>query len=90
LFKGKPDIISDGKDVFLNYTGSPYMAVGGTGDVLAGICGALMAKKVKPLLAAQAGVFINGRAGEIAAKKFKEGLTATDVLNAIPEVIKEV
>jgi len=90
LFKGKPDIISDGEKVYLNYTGSPYMAVGGTGDVLAGICGALMARKVEPLLAAKAAIFINGKAGEIAGEKLKESLTATDVIEAIPQVINEI
>ena len=87
LLKGKPDIISDGKEVALNDSGSPYMAVGGTGDTLAGICGALMARKVEPFTAAQAAAYINGKAGEIAAKNLKEGLTATDVIEAIPQVL---
>jgi len=90
LLKGKPDIITNGKEVALCEAGSPYMAVGGTGDTLAGICGALMARKVDPFLAAKAGAFVNGRAGEIAAPKFRDGLTATDVIEAIPEVLKEI
>jgi len=88
LLKGKPDIISDGKEITLNETGSPYMAVGGTGDTLAGICGALMARKIDPFTAAQAAAYINGKAGEAAAERLKEGLTATDVIEAIPEVLK--
>lgn len=88
LLKGKPDIISNGKEVALNETGCPEMAVGGTGDTLAGICGALMARKIDPFLAAQAAAYLNGKAGEIAAEKLKEGLTATDVIEAIPEVLK--
>jgi len=87
LLKWQPDIISDGKEVALNESGSPYMAVGGTGDTLAGICGALMARKIDPFLAGQAAAYINGKAGEIAARKLKEGLTATDVIEAIPEVL---
>jgi len=90
LFKGKPDIISDGEKIYLNYTGSPYMAVGGTGDTLAGICGALMARKIDPLKAAMAGAYLNGRAGEIAGEKLKESLTATDVIEAISQVLKEI
>jgi len=90
LLKGKPDIISDGKEVFLNYAGSPYMAVGGTGDVLAGICGALMARKIEPLLAAKAGAYLNGKAGQVAGRKFKEGTMATDVIEAIPEILKKL
>jgi NAD(P)H-hydrate epimerase len=89
LLKGKPDIISNGKEVTLCEFGSPYMAVGGTGDTLAGICGALLSRKIDPFLAAQAGAYINGRAGEIASERLKEGLTATDLIEAIPEVLKE-
>lgn len=87
LLKGKVDIISNGKELVVEKAGTPYMTVGGTGDTLAGICGALMARGIAPFIAAQAGVFINGKAGEIATKKLKEGLTATDLIEAIPEVI---
>ena len=86
--KGYVDVISDGKRVAINKTGSPFMSVGGTGDTLAGICGALLARKIEPFEAACAACFINGRAGELAAKKFGEGLMASDVLKEIPNVIK--
>lgn len=89
LLKGAIDIISDGEKVDLNKTGSPYLTVGGTGDTLAGICGALMARGVPPFLAAQAGAFINGSAGKMAAQKFGDGLTATDLINFIPQVINK-
>jgi len=88
LLKGRTDIISDGKEVALNKTGGPFLTVGGTGDTLAGICGALLARGIDPFLAAQAAAFINGLAGEIAFKKLGEGLVATDLINSIPEVIK--
>lgn len=87
LLKGKLDIISDGKEMAVAKIGSPYMTVGGTGDTLAGICGALLARGIDPFLVAQAGTFINGKAGELSAQKLKEGLTATDLIEAIPEVI---
>jgi NAD(P)H-hydrate epimerase len=87
FFKDKPDIISNGKDVALNKAGSPYMSVGGTGDTLAGICGALLARKIDPFEAAQAAAFISGKAGELAAKKLKESLVATEVIKAIPDVL---
>jgi NAD(P)H-hydrate epimerase len=90
LLKGMPDIISDGNKVSLCYAGTPYMAVGGTGDTLAGICGALLARKVEPFLAVEAAAYLNARAGEIAAEKLKDSLTATDVIEAIPEVLKEI
>lgn len=88
LLKGQTDIISNGKEVALNKTGSPYLTKGGTGDSLAGICGALLARGIEPFLAAQAAIYINGKAGELAAHKKKEGLLATDLIEAIPEVIK--
>ncbi len=87
LLKEKPDIISNGQEAVLNETGSPYMSVGGTGDTLAGVCGALLARKIEPFKAAQAAVFINGKAGELAASRLREGLTATEVIKAIPEVL---
>lgn len=87
LLKEKPDIISNGKEVALNKTGSPYMSVGGTGDTLAGVCGALLSRSIDPFVAAQAAAFINGKAGEIAAERMKEGLLATEVIKAIPEVL---
>jgi len=88
LLKGRTDIISDGKEVALNKTGGPFLTVGGTGDTLAGICGALLARGVNAFESAQAAAFINGLAGEIAFKKLGEGLVATDLINSIPEVIK--
>jgi hydroxyethylthiazole kinase-like uncharacterized protein yjeF len=87
LLKGKTDIISDGKEVALNKTGSPYLTKGGTGDALAGIAGALMSRNINPFEAAQAAAFINGKAGEIVAQRKKEGLTATELIEAIPEVL---
>jgi len=65
LLKGNTDIASDGKEIVTNKTGSPYMTVGGTGDVLAGIIGALLARGVSPLQAAAVGAYINGRAGDM-------------------------
>ena len=87
LLKGKVDIISNGKEVALNETGSPYLSVGGTGDTLAGISGAILARGFEAFVAAQGAAFINGRAGEIVAKIRKEGILATDLIEAIPEVL---
>jgi NAD(P)H-hydrate epimerase len=89
ILKGHVDVISDGKKVAVNKTGNSYMTKGGTGDTLAGICGALLARDVDPFEAACAACFINGIAGDLAAKKFGEGLMASDLLNEIPNVIKK-
>lgn len=87
LLKGFFDVISDGKYIFVNRTGHACMTKGGTGDVLAGICGALLARGAKPLEAACAGAYINGTAGKLAAKEHGEGTLASDVLGLIPKVI---
>jgi len=87
LLKGKLDIISNGKETATGATGNPYMTVGGTGDTLAGIAGALVARGIDPFVAAQAAAYINGKAGEVASQKKKDGLIATDLVSAIPEVI---
>lgn len=87
LLKLKADIISNGQETLLNETGSPYLSIGGTGDTLAGITGALLAKGISPMIAAGVAAYINGKAGEIAAKTKKDSLIATDVIDAIPGVI---
>lgn len=88
LLKGRWDMISNGQEIAVNKTGSPYLAKGGTGDTLAGIAGALLARGINPFLAGQAAAYINGAAGEIAVKKLGESLTATDLIEAIPEAIR--
>ncbi len=87
LLKGNTDVISDGDSFLLNRTGNPGMTVGGTGDVLAGIVGALFAVN-KPMDAASCGTFINGAAGDIAFGSRGYGLLATDVIDNITEIMK--
>ena len=89
LLKGHFDVVSDGKITAINQTGSPYMTKGGLGDTLAGICGALLARNADPLQAALAAAFINGKAGELAAQKYGEGVLASDIFEFIPLVIKK-
>jgi NAD(P)H-hydrate epimerase len=88
LLKGHIDVISNGVSIALSKTGNSYMTKGGMGDTLAGICGALLARGVKPFDAACAAAYINGRAGDLAAKKLHEGLMASDLVKHIPEAIK--
>ncbi|MBI4176040.1 MAG: NAD(P)H-hydrate dehydratase [Candidatus Aenigmarchaeota archaeon] len=87
LLKGHVDVISDGKQTAINKTGNAFMTKGGTGDALAGICGALLARGAKPFDAACAAAYINGQAGEMASKKFGEGVLAYDMTWEIPNVI---
>ena len=90
LLKGAVDIISDGNSIKLNYTHNEGMTVGGTGDVLSGIVASLMSKGVSAYNAARMGAFINGSAGNIAFEKKSYGMTATDVIAEIPEILKNI
>jgi len=89
LVKGKTDIISDGNRIKFNFTGNQGMTVGGTGDVLTGVVGALMARKVAPFEAAVAGAFVNGAAGDFVAEKIGFHMVATDLLEYIPQVFND-
>ena len=88
LLKGFVDVISDGKRIAINRTGNPFMTVGGTGDTLAGICGSLLAQGIDYFDAACASAFINGKAGDLAARERKQGLLATDLIEKIPLVFR--
>ena len=68
VLKGHNTIITDGEHMYLNDTGNPGMATGGSGDVLAGIIVSLLGQKLQPLEAAACGVWIHGAAGDICAK----------------------
>lgn len=87
LLKGHVDIITDGQSLITNNSGSPYMTKGGFGDTLAGICAALLARGVGMMEAAYTASYINGEAGELAAKKYGEGVIASDIFEMIPRVI---
>lgn len=81
LFKGYVDVIANSERVETNETGSPYMTVGGTGDLLVGICGAFLARGLEPFDAALKAAWLNGRAGELAVDGFGESLIASDILS---------
>ena len=89
LLKGQVDVVCDGKRVKTNYTGNPGMTVGGTGDVLSGVVGGLLAQKTDPFEAAVAGAFVNGAAGDFAAGDKGFHLVASDLLEWIPRVLDD-
>ena len=82
------DIISDGQMIKFNIIHNEAMTVGGTGDVLAGIIGALLSKNTDPYSASRIAAFINGFAGNKAFEKKSYGLIATDIIEEIPIVLK--
>ncbi|WP_193767530.1 NAD(P)H-hydrate dehydratase [Halorientalis pallida] len=86
LVKGAYDVISDGETTRVNRTGNPGMTVGGTGDVLAGASGALVATQ-EPIHAGAIAAYANGRAGDIAVEEFGHGLVAPDLVDALPTAL---
>lgn len=86
LLKGKIDIISDGTKVKFNSSGCAAMTVGGTGDVLAGITGGLLAR-MSAFPAACAAAYAEGKIGEKAAETLGDGLMASDLLIKIAEIL---
>lgn len=86
VLKGAGTIIAspDG-EVYINHTGNSGMATGGSGDVLSGIIGSLLAQGASPINAAAAGVFLHGTIGDLAAKKLgKISMLPTDMIDMIP------
>ncbi|TDA26248.1 MAG: bifunctional ADP-dependent NAD(P)H-hydrate dehydratase/NAD(P)H-hydrate epimerase [Archaeoglobi archaeon] len=87
LLKGKKDLITDGSRVKFNLTGNAGMTVGGTGDVLAGICGALLCND-NAFNSACAAAFINGFAGDICFEKYGYNFTALHLVEHLPVAFK--
>ena len=86
VLKGARSVLGgpDGR-VFINHTGNPGMATGGSGDVLTGMIGAFLARRFDPLAALQAGCVLHGLAGDLAAAdRGEDGLIASDIIEAIP------
>ena len=89
VLKGHRTVIADGKKTAVNKTGNPGMATGGTGDVLAGVIGALIGQGMSPFDAAVYGAHVHGKAGDLAKRKVGEiSLMATDLLDALPRAFK--
>ena len=89
LLKGHNSVITDGDQCFVNTTGNPGMATGGSGDILAGMIAGLVGQGIDPLLATAVGAWIHGAAGDICAKEIGQyGMLPTDMLEVIPRLIK--
>ncbi|RLG04272.1 MAG: NAD(P)H-hydrate dehydratase [Thaumarchaeota archaeon] len=89
LLKGWIDVISNGVEAAVNRSGSPAMTAGGTGDILSGIVAAFLAWGADPFRAAASAAWVNGRAGELVAERLGFHMIATDLLDAIPLIMKE-
>ncbi len=87
VLKGAPTVIATPEGIaYINPTGNPGMATAGSGDVLAGVIGALLAQGVSPIDAALCGVYMHGLAGDIAEAQFStHGMIATDIIECLPD-----
>ena len=88
VLKGHRTVVTDGDRVYVNRTGDSSLSKAGIGDVLSGIIGTLLAQQMDRFDADCAGVWINGRAGEIADGSWAaESVLARDVIDSLPEAI---
>ncbi|NLO90032.1 MAG: NAD(P)H-hydrate dehydratase [Clostridia bacterium] len=92
VLKGAGTIVATPKgEVYINETGNPGMATGGTGDVLTGIIAGFLAQGMTPEAAAAAGVFVHGFAGDmLLGKKGFRGMTAGDIIEMLPAAILQL
>jgi ADP-dependent NAD(P)H-hydrate dehydratase len=85
VLKGHGTIVTDGRSHYVNTTGNPGMATGGSGDVLTGVIAALLAQGLAPFAAAQVGTYVHGLAGDLVRDDNGEiGLIASDLVDALP------
>ena len=89
LLKGHRTVITDGKTIYVNQTGNPGMATGGSGDVLSGIIVSLLGQGVEPLEAAALGAWLHGAAGDLCAAELGQcGMLPGDMILACAKLLK--
>lgn len=90
VLKGHGTIVTDGNRIYVNTTGNTGMAKGGSGDVLTGLITSLAAQGMAPLEAAQAGVYLHGLAGDLAAASLSEhAMLPTDLAEALTQAFRK-
>lgn len=87
VLKGPTDVVSDGNHTATNATGNPSMTRGGTGDVLAGVTGALLARGTEGYTAARAAAYVTGAAGDRVLDGVGEGYLLEEMLDRIPGIL---
>jgi ADP-dependent NAD(P)H-hydrate dehydratase len=89
VLKGHRTVVTDGERVYVNTTGNAGMAAGGTGDVLAGLIGALLGQGLETFAAAQLGAYLHGLAGDLARDALgAPSLIASDLLDYLPRAFR--
>ena len=91
VLKFAPTMVVDSNQYYQNTTGNPGMATGGSGDVLTGIIAAFLGQGLDAFAACQLGVYIHGKAGDLAALKYGEiSMIASDILDCLPKAIQKL
>ncbi|MBQ8720308.1 MAG: NAD(P)H-hydrate dehydratase [Clostridia bacterium] len=91
LLKGAATVVTDGDRVIINDSGSSALAKAGSGDVLAGLVGSLLAQGYAPLSAAALSAYLHGKAGDRLARKYSSyGVAPSDIPTAIAEYLGEL
>jgi ADP-dependent NAD(P)H-hydrate dehydratase / NAD(P)H-hydrate epimerase len=95
LLKGSTTVIAspDAEPVLVNPTGTPWLATAGSGDVLSGLSGALLAQGLTPARAGLAGAYLHGLAGRLAASPDRAGqapIGASDLVRALPAAFRSL
>ena len=89
LLKGHQTVITDGNHTYLNLTGNPGMATGGSGDVLAGMITAFVGQGIPALEATAVAAWLHGRAGDICAEELGQyAMLPSDMLEVLPRLMK--
>lgn len=91
VLKGAGTVVSDGQKIYINTTGNVGMATAGAGDVLCGVIAALIGQGLSLLDAGVLGVYLHGRAGDLAARSVgKISLIATDIIDYLKNAFLEL
>jgi NAD(P)H-hydrate epimerase len=91
LLKGRNTLVAAASSrISINPTGNPVLATAGSGDVLAGVIGALLARGLTARDATRMGAWAHGRAGDLLAANTREGWTASDIADCVPRAIAEL
>ena len=89
VLKGHNTVITNGCDCYINETGNPGMAVGGSGDILAGMITSLLGQGIDPLQAAAVAAWLHGAAGDQCAESIGQyGMLPSDMLHVLPRLMK--
>jgi NAD(P)H-hydrate epimerase len=91
VLKGDRTVVTDGRRVYVNHSGDSSLSKAGSGDVLSGILGTLLAQRMEPFAAACLAAHLHGLAGEIAGRRLgRRGVLARDVIDCLAEAIGEM